>query len=207
MFRVLTVNREYGGGGSIIAKRVAEILGWSLLDRTLIGAVARAAQVDDETAGRYDEHVDSWWHRFHRAGLQAAAIQAGATPEEAQFFDADRVAAIAQCVIANAAAIGNCVIVGRGAQCVLQERRDALHVFIYGPWRERVSRVRSRVKPTGNIVELIRLIDQERASYIRTRYGCDWRDPHLYQMMISSQIGIENAARMIVEAVLRSGEA
>ena len=69
MIRVVTVASEYGGGGSIIAQKVAERLGWNLLDRALLDAVARAAQVDDETAARYDEHVDSWWHRFNRGGF------------------------------------------------------------------------------------------------------------------------------------------
>ena len=207
MFRVLTVTREYGSGGSIIAQRVAEQLGWNLLDRALIGDVARVAQIDAGTVGRYDEHVDSWWRRFHLGGLRASAIYAGATPDDVQFFDADTIAAFAQRMIAKAAAAGNCVIVGRGAQCVLQGRKDVFHVFIYSPWEERVLRVRSRVKSPRDIGELIRLTDHERANYIRTYYRCDWRDPHLYHMMISSQLGTETAAEMIVEAVDGGGPA
>ena len=201
MFRVLTVAREYGGGGSRIAQRAADMLGWNLLDRTLLGAVARAAQVDPETVGRYDEHVDSWWRRFNRGGLRAAAIEAGITPADAQFFDATVLTAFAQQVIAQAAEAGDCVIVGRGAQCVLRDRGDAFHVFIYGPWRERVRRVRSREQPVPDIGDLIRLTDEDRANYIRTYYGCDWKDPHLYHMMVSSEIGVETAARTIVDAV------
>jgi cytidylate kinase-like protein len=206
MFNVATVTREFGGGGSLIAHRahrVAEILGWRLWDGALVEAVARATQVDPETVGRCDEHVDSWWHRFHRSGLRAAAILAGMPPSEAQFSDGETVAAAAQQVISRAAAAGNCVIVGRGAQCVLQDREDAYHVFVYAPWRERVSRVRGRFRAVPDVGELIRQTDEERARYIRTYYDCDWKDPHLYHMMICSQVGIENAACMIVEAVLR----
>ncbi|HLN03511.1 MAG TPA: cytidylate kinase family protein [Bryobacteraceae bacterium] len=81
---------------------------------------------------------------------------------------------------------------------------DVLNVFIYGSWEERVSRVRNRVDLSQDIEELIRLTDHERARYIRANYGRDWKDPHLYHMMISSQIGIETAAWMIVNAVKRS---
>ena len=206
MFKVLTVERECGAGGTIIAQRVAEILGWNLLDRALIGAVARTAQVDAETVGRYDEHVDSWWRRFHRGGLRAAAIQAGVAIGDAEIFSPETVASVAQRVITEASEAGNCVIVGRGAQCVLQDREDVCHVLIYGPWRERVSRARDRVRSIPNVGEWIQSTDQERASYLRTYYGCDWKDPHLYHMMISSQMGIENAACLIVEAVLRGGQ-
>lgn len=204
MFRVLTVEREYGAGGSIIARKVAEKLGWSLLDRALIGAVAQAAQVDCETVVRYDERVDSWWHRFHRGGLWSLAIEGGIPPNDVQFMDAETMAGLARRAIARADAAGGCVIVGRGAQCVLQAREDVCHVFIYGPWRERVSRVRSRLNSSDDAGESIRLTDDGRARYLRTYYGCDWKDPHLYHMMISSGIGLEKAACTIVDAVERS---
>jgi len=205
MFKVLTVEREYGAGGGAIARLVAETLGWRLLDRALLSVVARTAQVQTQTIGRYDEHVDSWWHRFHRGGLRAAAIHAGVPRADTEFFDAEKVAAVTRDVIANAHNAGNCVIVGRGAQCVLQGHEDVFHVFVYGPWRERVSRIRSRGESAGNIGKCIRTTDDKRAGYIRSNYGCDWKDPHLYNMMISSQIGLEDAAWMIVEAVLRGG--
>ena len=89
MFRVITVAREFGSGGSIIARKVAEKLRWNLLDRSLITAVARAAQVDAGTAEQYDEHVESWWHRFNQGGIWSAAIFAGIAPDDAQFFDAE----------------------------------------------------------------------------------------------------------------------
>ncbi len=205
MFNVVTVEREYGAGGSLVARRVAEMLRWNLLDGTLVAAVARAAEVDTETVAKYDEHVDPWWRRFHRGGLRAVAIEAGMPIADAEFFDSETVAGVAQRVIGRAAAAGNCVIVGRGAQCVLQDREDAYHVFLYAPWRARVARVRSRLKSCRDVGEAIRLTDQERAGYINAYYSCNWKDPHLYHMMISSQAGIENAACMVVEGVLRGG--
>jgi hypothetical protein len=200
-FRALTVERESGAGGGIIAWQAAEMLGWKLLDSALIGAVAREAQVNRETVMRYDERVDSWWHRFHRRGLWSLAVEGGVAPNDVWFPDAESMAVSAGQAIAKAAAIGNCVIVGRGAQCVLQDRGDVFHVFIYGPGRERISRVRRRIQPSENAGEAIRLTDAERARYIRTYYGCDWKDPHLYHMMVSSEIGLEKAAAMVVDAV------
>ena len=206
MFKVVTVAREYGSGGGIIARAVAEKLLWSLLDRALIGAVARTAQVDSGTAERYDEHRESWWHRFNRAGIWSAAIMAGITPSDARFFDAATMVAFARQVMLEAAARGGCVIVGRGAQCALQGREDVLHVFIGAPWAERVGRVRAGAQSSKAAEELIRVTDHERASYIRTYYGCDWKDPHLYHMMIGSQLGTEMASWMIVNAVRGAGQ-
>jgi cytidylate kinase len=206
MFKVVTVAREHGSGGGIIARAVAEKLRWSLLDRALIGAVARTAQVDSGTAERYDEHVESWWHRFNRAGIWSAAIMAGIAPRDARFFDAAASVAFARQVVLEAAARGGCVIVGRGAQCALQGREDVLHVFIGAPWADRVRRVRAVAQSSQAAEELIRVTDRERASYIRTYYGCDWTDPHLYHMMIGSQLGTEMASWIIVNAVRGVGQ-
>ena len=201
MFRVLTVAREFGSGGGAIAQKVAEHLKWNLLDKALIDAIARAAQVDTETARECDERVDSWVHRVSRRGLWHGAFEGVAAVTDAEFFDAETAAAIAREVVSDAGARGNCVIVGRGAQCALQERPDVLHVFVYAPWRERVERVRTRVKSARGAEELIRATDLERAHYIRTYFGCDWKDPHLYQMMLSSQLGDDGVARMIVDTI------
>jgi cytidylate kinase len=92
MFRVLTVAREFGSGASAIAKKVAQRLGWTLLDEELIGAIARAGAVDVETARRYDERVDSRWHRFNRDALRTTAICAGANVADTEFFDAETMA-------------------------------------------------------------------------------------------------------------------
>ena len=165
-----------------------------------------AAQVDPEFVKRYDEHVEPWWRRFLAGGLRAACIQAGVTPADAELVDpAATMAIFTQQVIARAAVTGNCVIVGRGAGCVLQGRTDVLHVFVYGPWDERVSRVSKRVHPLQNIERLIRRTDRERASYIQAHHECNWKDSHLYHLMISSQIGDEEAARTILDIIRNSG--
>jgi len=203
MFRVLTVAREFGSGGAAIAQKVADKFKWNLLDRALIDKIARAAQVDPETARQCDERVDSWVHRMSRRGLWHGAFEGVAAVTDAEFFDAETMAAVAQRVVAEAAAKGDCVIVGRGAQCALQNRPDTLHVFVYAPWAQRVARIRERVPAVKDIDQLIESTDQERADYIRTYFGCDWKNPHLYHMMISSQLGDDRAAQLIVDAIGR----
>ena len=206
-FKVLTISREYGSGGGAIARRVADKLGWYLLDQALLDAIARIAQVDPKIVRQYDEHVDVWSKEFHQDGLRSLAVEAGLPPVDLQFFDADTMAEYAQYVIASAASRGNTVIVGRGAPCVLEERPDAFHVFVYAPLAERMARVRRRVEVCEDVEELIRLTDEQRSSYVRKYYGCDWRNPRLYHMMISSLLGVERAASIIVEALVGGGRA
>jgi len=207
MFRVLTVAREYGSGGGRIARRVAEKLGWNLLDKALVDAIATSAQVDSDLARRYDERVDSWLHRVSRRSLWRGAFEGVATVTEAEFFDAETTSALARNLIVEAHSRGNCVIVGRGAQCILQNRKDVLHVFIYAPWAERIARVRTRVGPSADLEQSIHRTDRQRADFIRLYFGCDWNNPHLYHMLISSEIGEETVAGIIIEALQGGCEA
>jgi cytidylate kinase len=205
MLRVLTVAREYGSGGAAIARKISDWLGWELLDNALILEIARASRVDPELVRRYDERVDSWLHRVSRRGLWHGAFEGVAAVADEDIFDAETMAEMARHLIEAAYERGNCVIVGRGAQCLLQDRRDVLHVFIHAPWHERIARVRQRIPAGIDIEELIRSTDRQRAEYIRMHFGCDWSDPHLYHMLISSELGEEEVSSLVMEAVLHGG--
>jgi cytidylate kinase len=203
MFRVVTIEREYGSGGSAIAQRVAQYLGWRLLDSKLIDLVAEQAQVDREVARQYDECIDPWWRRIHGGALRAAVLTLGGAPD-VPFFDAETAAASAQEVIAQAADRGNCVIVGRGAQCILQPSSEAFHVMLYAPWEQRIHRVQQRANVDGDVGALLSSMDRRHAAYLRRFFGSDWKNPHLYDMMVSSQLGEETVAWLIVGAVKTS---
>jgi cytidylate kinase len=204
MFRVLTIAREYGSGGALIGRSISERLGWKLLDKAFIQNIARAARVDPQLARRFDERTDSWLERLAHHGLWRGAFEGVAVFSEADFFDAETMAALARNMINEAYQQGNYVIVGRAGQCVLQDRKDVFHVFIYAPWAERVARVQQRLPGKTDIEELIRSTDRQRADYIRIFFGSNWMDPHLYHLMISSGLGEGQVESTIME-VLASG--
>ena len=189
MFRIVTVAREYGSGGGRIAQRLAERLDWKLLDRCLVEKIAQIARVEPKLAEQYDERPNPWVNRIVRALWQGGLMRgtmAGPIPE---LFDADTMASLSQRVIEEAADIGNCVIVGRASQCILQERDDAFHVFIYAPRAERLRRVRSRHASRAEAELSLDARDQERAALIRRYFNQDWANRHLYDLMISSKLG------------------
>lgn len=189
--RVITVSGEYGGGRADIGRETARQLGWHLVDDALVEAIAQAAHVDCETARHYDEGIDSWFHRLRKA----LASTAGAA------FDADAMAALARRVIEEAANQGQCVIVGRGAQCVLGGRPDVFRVFVYGPLHSRIERVRREFGPEVDAEALVESGDRRREAYVRRHFGQDWTNPHLYDLMLCSTLGEAAAVAAILRAV------
>ncbi|MBZ5682871.1 MAG: cytidylate kinase-like family protein [Acidobacteriia bacterium] len=101
-------------------------------------------------------------------------------------------------VIREAAKLGQCVIVGRGAQCVLQEREDAFHLFVYGSRQEKLKRIQSRYSTRTECEAALDEFDRTCAAYIRRYYKCDWAHRRLYDLMINSDMGIDRAVAVIL---------
>lgn len=200
-YRVLTVNREFGSGGGRIAQAIAQRLGWKLLDRDIIDAIAYAAHVDASVVRHYDEHVDSWLRRINQQAMRSAALAAGLELRPGSVFDAEEMVKLTQKIVEEAHSEGNCVIVGRGAQCILQYKPDAYHVFVYAPHKDRILRLRTRLELGANIDQRIRTVDGERAKYMQEYFGKSWCSLHLYDLMISSGVDEEATARIILNAM------
>jgi cytidylate kinase len=200
-YRVLTVNREFGSGGGRIAQTIAEWLGWKLLDRDIIDAIAYAAHVDPKVVRPYDEHVDSWLRRINQQAMRSAALAAGLELRENSVFDAEEMVKISRKIIEEAYSEGNCVIVGRASQCILQHKPDVYHVFVYAPYLDRLVRLRDRLDKGVHAEQRIRIVDEERAKYLQQYFGKAWNNPHLYDLMISSRTDEEWTARAILYAM------
>ena len=130
--RTITVEREYGSGGALIAEKLAQRLNWKLWDSALTGEIARLANVGEEAAARHDECVDPLLHRLFKV-FARGSYERSLPVSRIQAFDADQMVALLHRVIEDAAAHGNCVIVGRGSPYILRNRPDAFHVFIFAP--------------------------------------------------------------------------
>jgi CMP/dCMP kinase len=202
--RVVTVSREYGSGGAVIAAKLAALLGFELLDRALIERIATTARVDPRTAERLDERVERWADRLGRA-LWYGGIDAVAPVDREGVVDAARMAALARRVIEEAAEAGGCVVVGRGSQCILRGRSDTFRVFVYASIPDRVARLRRRLGEAAEIEAVIDAMDRERAAYVRRHFGQTWLDPRLYDLMVNAAIGEDAAAATIRTAVETAG--
>lgn len=221
---VITVSREFGSEGLAVARRAAELLGYSCLDRGLVTEVARMADVSEREVERYDERgqglVADLLERMFvgRSGGYPAYAWYGDCPEmmvaPALFYSdleqgqvpcREDILSLVEHVIRAAADRGNVVIVGRGAQVVLADRPEALHVRVIAPLPFRCQRIAAREGvDLAEAMDLIRRTDRDRARYLRQYYHVDWEDSQLYHLTINTErTGIDLAARLIAGAASR----
>ncbi|HVC00115.1 MAG TPA: cytidylate kinase-like family protein [Candidatus Dormibacteraeota bacterium] len=206
MFRLITISREYGSGGTSLARRIAERLGWQVVDDPLVEEIARRAQVHPDVARRYDECVNPWFQRLIQS-LWRGGFEGSASRVETVAFDADEMKRLWTQVIREAAEIGNGVIVGRGGQCTLRDRKDTFHVSLHAPLELRVRNLRQMLGREDGLAELAEVTDRRRAAYIRRYFGEDWKDAHLYHLMVNASIGLDRAADAVLAAAGLTGSA
>src|SRR5689334_9560916 len=133
MYRIITIEREYGSGGGDIARKLAERLNWKLWDNALTEEIAKLANVDASTVQSCDERVHGTFYRLARVFWRGSYER---SMPIANTFDADDMVRLVEQVLREAAEAGNCIFVGRGAPYFLRNRRDTFHVFLYAPRAE-----------------------------------------------------------------------
>jgi cytidylate kinase len=72
------------------------------------------------------------------------------------------------------------------------------HVFVYGSGPEKLKRIQTRYPTHTECEAALDKFDRTRAAYIRRYYKCDWAHRHLYDLMINSDIGIDQAVAVIL---------
>jgi cytidylate kinase len=103
-------------------------------------------------------------------------------------------------LIREAAQLGDCIILGRASQCLLRDRSDTFHVFVYAPVEERVWRLLGRYPNELDAELAMTEIDRARATYLRKYYDRDWNDPYLYDLILNSMTGDAGVVATILAA-------
>src|SRR5215472_10483984 len=176
MIRVITIKHQVGSGGTQLASLLAQKFGWEVLDHHLVDRIARIADLDVATAAQFDEQAARRWRGVRHAGINPADGCPYLSPRWLDEIDEGSVHALATQLIQAAGDSGECVVVGRGAQCLLQGRADVFHVFAYAPIEQRVQALQARWPEHRDVQALLTGIDSQRAEYIRQYYGKDWLD-------------------------------
>jgi cytidylate kinase len=205
----VTVSRQYGAGGSEVARRVAEQLGWTVVDNEFVGAVAARAGVPVEAVAAHEERVPSLMTRLARALAVSSPetfvplAATGGEPDEATLV------AVTERVIREAAAGGRVVLVGRGAQALLAAAadQDALHVYVTAPRAALVRVIAARLGlPEAEAARTVDTTDADRDRYVQRHYHRRRDDPANYHLVVNTGLlGYDGAAGLVAAAARRRG--
>lgn len=183
---VITIGREYGSGGRLIAKQLSEEMGITFYDKQLITEVAKKTGFSENFI-RDTEHqrpTNSFLYDLY------TTVATPSVPDQVFIAQAK--------VIKEAAARESCVIVGRCADYILREEPHVLKVFVNAPIDQRIRRAREEYGVTEpNLESYVIRQDKARASYYNYFATGRWGQSREYDLCVNSRIGINTAVKVI----------
>jgi cytidylate kinase len=196
---VVTISRLYGSGGSEVASRVAADLGWTLLDNGVIDGVATRLGIAPAEVAAREERVPSLVERI--ADAMALGSQDWLTPLSASKRPPtdEQLVEVTRHIVEEALARGPVVVVGRGAQSMLAERSDALHVFCYAPRSALIARSMTRDKlDEAGAAKLVDATNAQREQWVKKHFNRSWREHANYHLTVNTEwLGIQRAAELV----------
>lgn len=185
---IITLGRQHGSNGHLIARRLAEELDYKCYDKEIVEESAASSGFSKEVFDSFDERRVSAYilptphymgiNEGFRLNMQVAAAQ----------FDTMR----------TLADKGNCIFVGRCADYVLRSRDDVLRLFIMGDMERRIKvMMERRALSYEQAKKLIREVDKDRASYYKYYTDQIWGECENYDLCIDSRIGVQETVNVI----------
>lgn len=180
---VITLSREFGSQGTLIAQKAAQSLGYRLADKATLEAM------------------------FHEYGMSRLKDEYDALPGFWDRFDSGRmdqrrnVLSMLNDALRALARHDNVVILGRGGFVLLRGCVDVLHVRVQAPLAVRVQRVMERpeVAEPSQAEQIVKAHDRLQAEFIKSVYGADWVSAPAFDLVIdTAKIGPDLAAELIV---------
>ena len=196
---IITLSRQYGSGGRVVGRQLAESLGIPYYDRELIEMAAKESGYSEEVLNELDEKPNSLLYALS-TGMYSGS--SGFDYETAMPMN-DRLFFIQSSIIRRLAKQGSCVIIGRCADFVLRHNPDVIRVFVQADLPFRVKRATEVYGLSPDRAEaIVQRTDRQRASYHKFYADYKWGKPENYNLIVDSGfVGLENAAKVIEQYV------
>ena len=201
LMRAITIEREFGCGGSEIAAKLAELLGWKLWDHELTQEIARLTKSTPQAVEKREWKNDPAVYRVFKSFLRGAFEGALPPTDRLELLDASRIATVSELAINHALSGGPCVIVGRGSQYFLRNRKDVFRAFLYASRTFKIHRLITAGTPQEKAITEVDTIDRDRAAFVKKYLKLDWPEHHLYDAMFNTEKGDSYVAEMLAYCV------
>lgn len=185
---IISISREYGSAGHVIASKVAEKLGIEVLGRNILEKIAGIKKVDTNNLSRYDEKPKSRLFSRRVRGMTNS-------PEE-------NIAELQFALLKSKAADGDSfIVVGRCADDLFHDYPNCINIFIYADMESKIQRVIEKHEGIDRkqAMKKIAVHDKKRAAYhdYFAKHG-KWGVYSSYELCINaSKLGIDGTADFI----------
>lgn len=187
---IISVGREFGSGGHIVAANLAKHFGLTLLDSNILADIAKEKHTSEEYLRKYDESARNLLFSRTVNGFSNS-------PEEivAQMqFDY---------IKSKADAGESFVVIGRCADYILRDNPALIKIFILGDEDAKIKRTMERENLSEDKAKSrMEQCDKRRKYFHNTHTENKWGDSRSYDITVnSSKLGIDGTTELLVKYI------
>lgn len=191
MPRIITIAREYGSGGRLIAQKVAQKVGLVYYDNEVIDLAAREMGMDVDAIRKVAEQKSSSF-------MYTMSSSAFSLPLNDQVF------VMQSKIIRHLANHDSCIIVNGCADYILEDYDDVLSIFIHAPLESRIRRVKEDYQEVhDDYKKYVIKRDKGRSNYYNYYTTKKWGHLKNFDLTINSDLGIDEVATIIADLFLK----
>ena len=191
MPRIITIAREYGSGGRLIAQKVAQKVGLVYYDNEVIDLAAREMGMDVDAIRKVAEQKSSSF-------MYTMSSSAFSLPLNDQVF------VMQSKIIRHLANHDSCIIVNGCADYILEDYDDVLSIFIHAPLESRIRRVKEEYQEVhDDYKKYVTKRDKGRSNYYNYYTTKKWGHLKNFDLTINSDLGIDEVATIIADLFLK----
>ena len=191
-YSFMTISRDLGSLGDDISRLLAVRLGWHVFDKEIVDHISANSHVRETLVQQLDERV--------RTRAQDGMLRWFNIPESTPFGCEEYHEALVKTLM-YLAALGNAILVGRGANFALRQSKSGLHVRLTASPQVRIRRLGKRWGlPQNQAGKRMNEKDAERRAFIRHHFNQDLEDVRFYDLVFNTD-GL--SSQQVVGAILR----
>ncbi len=183
----LAVSRDFGCGEEKIIPQLEQTLGWKVYGRNLLDSLAVHEGLSRRFIETLDEHRQPLMDKWVNYLIHSGAI----LPEDYVI----RISKLIKVIVAHESAI----ILGRGCNYILGDKKEGLRIRLTAPFADRVKKIAGlRNVPEKEAEKMVGETDRERRNFLKSYFGKDMDDPSRFDLVFNtSTIGLERICKTI----------
>lgn len=198
---VITVSRQFGSGGHTLAKIMADKLGYKFIYEEIIETLAEKANVSTASIKAFEsEGVDG----LKNAGrLSPKRFIQRIFDSQRKYMDGETYVRLLSEIIPRLAERGDIVFVGRGAQFILKDRLDTLHILCVAEKADRVRFMQEHYNLSAADAEsAVTRQSKRRMKLLKLFHHEDYDQPYYYDLVLNlSRLSMDQAVSLVIKLV------
>ncbi len=199
---VITISRQFGSGGRTLGNMIAQKLGYSFADNEIIQMVAKEANVSPHWVENVEKEAGTKLSRILSSMVSQKWIDR-VLADERGYIDEQIYLDYLVLIIAKIADEGEVIILGRGAQYILNDHPDAYHILLIDEKENRINFIKNQYNISNKKAQqIVNYEDRRRVSLYKKLGKIDYDDPALYHMVLNmSRTNLKTASKLVCDMI------